>query len=410
MLTKRRYRSSRRVTTNFCFPTPCIMRRTSFFFGIAAFLSCLVAVGCAPKPTGVQFSDEELASERPKASYNRITAPKSLRVSKPPSILPIRDTQTCSTYCAHVMRNCMAEFAMYASSEDCIATCRDSSWAAGNKGSVASDSLACRLTWAKAAAQDNRRCVDAGVTSPACLQVRSTATQTVPAINSAGLCVMGLYDSTDQPAWNAGAHCRDVILANRVAPVVADLGWVLRLHDVAHGLPSADIMKDCRAIISVFYDGRMNDASRYAAWLGSHAKRGRKIVILNNFGAYQDASDGRWLSHDTVNSALRIIGVRYDGQWTGDARKLAVGQKNTAIFVTVPNVKTASHYYRFTPTREDVVVHYEVLRSDLNEGSSAVVMTSPAGGMAMTRYYESAQGQELLNIGKFLRLSLLATP
>jgi hypothetical protein len=217
---------------------------------------------------------------------------------------------------------------------------------------------------------------------------------------------MGLYDSTDQPHWNAGDHCRDVILRERIAPVIAELGWVLRLHDVSGGLPTSEAMADCRAIISVFYDGKMSGAANYANWLAQHAKQGRRLVILNNFGAYQESSNGSWVAHDVINTALRMVGVRYDGQWTGDVRLLSAGKLNPAMFTSIPNVKTAKHYYRFRITRDDVDVHFEVIRSDLNEGASAVVMSSPAGGLALTRYYETQEGTELLNLERFLRASL----
>ncbi len=371
--------------------------------------SCLltvVAVGCGHKRAEVKFSAEELASERPTREFKRVAPPNELLLRTSKSSLPIPEERTCTAYCAHVMRHCTGRNTVYASEVDCISACRDADWSAGQTGDASNDSLACRLTWAKASAQSFSRCVDAGPLSPACLQRPRTPVASVPPYDGSGLCVMGLYDSSDQPSWSAGAHCRDVILTSRLAPIIADMGFIMRLHDVTKGLPSPQMMVHCRAIVTSFYDGAMAGAEQYAEWLGMHAKAGRRVVILNNYGAYQESKTGAWVSHDVINSALRIIGVKYDGQWTDNDRLLKVGRTSPHMFRTIPKVKTAKHYFRFRRTRTDAAVHLEVVRTDINDGSSAVVVTSPSGGMALTRYYEDESGHELLDLARFIRLSL----
>lgn len=215
--------------------------------------------------------------------------------------------------------------------------------------------------------------------------------------------VLGLYDSTDES--NRGI---DVILRSRARRALAQLGLRLTTHDVAQGLPSAERMSRFRAVLTAFDDAQMLGAGEYARWLHAQLDAGRRIVVLNNFGAYQDAETQEWVGWDQINGVFKRLGVLYDAQWTGDPNVLQIIAQSAEMFRSSPRItpERAAHYYRFKPVAADLEPHLIVNRIDIAGGESAVVFTSPRGGMAMTRYYEDRNGREQVRLTRFLDKAL----
>ena len=362
---------------------------------------CLILTACAPA-----IRPARLVTSPPAPPVSALPPPPlpTEEEAKPPTEAP----PGCPQYCEGLAAVCGADPSVFRSADACLRDCRMAEWDAGEPGQQGGNTLACRFAWLEVARQDPTRCLDAGMLSPACNQVRDAA-PTMVAPYTGGNCVIGLYDSTDGLEWSAWKRSRDVILGKRVRAYLHRQGLELRLFDANLGLPQ-DIGA-CRAVITSFFDSTLVDARGYALWLAGILKSERKVIILNDYGAYQDSGTKEYLDHGLVNLPLRELGVLYDAQWTGDARKLKVTARDKALFPKVPSVKRAAHYFRFQPARKDLQMALEVTRKDLGDsGGSLVAFTSGAGGMALTRYYEDRDGNPVIRLEPFLARALGLSP
>lgn len=321
--------------------------------------------------------------------------------------LPARDATTCFEYCRLVTRACeYHESKLFGSNRQCMAQRRD--WDRGALGDRTGNTLSCRLAWAQQADGGHpEACWRAAPASAPC--VLGQVGEIPPPIDRQSPVVLGLYDSTDGRSWGAGRRARSVILGRRVTMALRKLGLRIEFHDVSKGLPPRASVERARAIVTSFYDPDMVGAREYVSWLRAQLEAGRRVAMLNDFGAWREKSDGTWLSDDAVNVVLQAIGLRYRGEWTNDGRVLTISQEHVdqEAFHRVPSPRQARHYYLFSATAPDARVHLGVMRKDLADSLSAVVMSSPRGGMALTRYYESKDGDEFLNLERFLSAALL---
>lgn len=66
------------------------------------------------------------------------------------------------------------------------------------------------------------------------------------------------------------------------------LGLVVDYRAIEDGLPSASEMAPYRGVITWFLGASIPDAQAYAVWLKAQIEAGKKVVILGDYGAYQD--------------------------------------------------------------------------------------------------------------------------
>jgi hypothetical protein len=215
--------------------------------------------------------------------------------------------------------------------------------------------------------------------------------------------ILGLYDSTD-----AGSNGRNRILNSRVQPAVRAMGLQLVIHDASSGLPSKKEMEGFRGIITAFNDGDMLEPKKYLTWLKLQLDEGRRLVVLNNFGAYRDRDTKKYVEPDTLNTVLRDLGVRYGARWTSNPSLIELVATNDAMLQKPAENAFSSleHYYHFAITDRTVRPHVLIRRNDITPSESAVVFTSDQGGMALERYYEDVKGRELINTRAFIEAAL----
>ncbi|MFT7624756.1 MAG: hypothetical protein ACI9WU_003946 [Myxococcota bacterium] len=210
--------------------------------------------------------------------------------------------------------------------------------------------------------------------------------------------VLGLYDATDPDD-----HNEQVILKQRVKDVVSRMGLPFEVRNVNDGLPGYDEMRPYRAIITAYSDPRMKNAPKYLAWLEAQLREGKHVVILNNFGAYQNSDDEKWMDQEAINRVMEPLGVQYRAEWTDDPRVLRVVGRDPTMFFRgrIPSPESAMHYYWFEEIGR-IDAHLVVDRNDGKGGRSAVVFTSARGGMALDRYLESADNVQQVKLERFL--------
>ncbi len=316
---------------------------------------------------------------------------------------------TCATYCALISAACKGPIAAYATEADCLSRCAQAPWQSTAMGPVP-EGLRCRHVEAQRARDGlPDACADAGFDSPRCTLGQKAPE--VPRRAGDAVTVLGLYDGTDAPDWGGGERCRKVILEQRVGAIATARGLRLVTHDISRGLPTAALLRETYAVVTCYFDGAMSGARGYVGWMAAVIDSGRPAIILNDFGAYQESKDGSWLDPAAVNLVLGRLGVNYRADWTGDPKLLKAGRAKKESFrqKRPPDPKSAKHYYRFDVIGSEVVVHFGVTRTDRPGTESAVVFTSPKGGMALTRYYETQDGAELIDLDVLLRAHLGAS-
>ncbi len=214
--------------------------------------------------------------------------------------------------------------------------------------------------------------------------------------------VLGLFDSTD-----TSKRHKAEILEKRVRGSLRAIKLGLDVRDVNEALPSETEMAQYRGIVTAFSDEGMPNPHIYLRWLHQQLLAGRRVVVLDNLGAYKDNQTEKWVEWSQINAVFHLLGVAYDAKWTDKVELLKIAEQNADIFKggKAPDPANTRHYYRFRPIG-DIDAHLVIDRTDLEQGQSAVVFTSERGGMALTRYYESDSGAEHLKLRPFLTKAL----
>ncbi len=213
--------------------------------------------------------------------------------------------------------------------------------------------------------------------------------------------IVGLYDSGD-----TGGEGQRAILPN-VAVALEKVGLSLVLHDIAQGLPGAEIMRDARGVVTAFKDIGMVNPAAYIGWAEQQLVAGKRFLILGNFGAYQNLETKVWTDYGELNRVFRRLGVAFGGNWTDQAAELEVVSSNPVV-VNGVDLAASAHYQWVRVTDPAVVPHLLVRRVGVGGSESALVFSSPTGGMVLEQYLTNAKGEFLIDLPKILHAGLLA--
>ncbi len=375
---------------------------------LIAILATAAAVGCGGASPDFEYPEylPPTTAPPPMPATPRAYRPPTKTVA-PAGVDTPSNEITCQEYCSKLESACdYHESGLSRPRARCLEDCRQ--WPAGTPGAKRGDTLACRMARVEEAKIGVRRaCWSAATASSVCRP--GPEIPRAPALAPAADTILGLYDSTDARSWDGGVRARRTILGGRVRSALRKLGLKIRLWDMNQGLPPRDVTARAAGIVTAFYDADLNGAAAYALWLRAQLEAGRRVVILNNYGAWREAGKD-YVDERLPNLVFEAIGVRYLAQWTSRGALLATAPDHVdpTMFTRVPNPAVARHYYLFRPLSSDVRVHLGVTRSDLEDSLSAVVMTSPRGGLAISRYYENRDGDQHLAITRFLERSLRA--
>ena len=80
----------------------------------------------------------------------------------------------------------------------------------------------------------------------------------------------------------------------------------------------------------------MKDPLVYLEFLGSMAASGRKLIVIDNLGAYQDAETGEYVNNHLLNMTLAKLGIIYMGDWTDDPSRLRIASKDSQSRAAFP--------------------------------------------------------------------------
>ncbi len=171
---------------------------------------------------------------------------------------------------------------------------------------------------------------------------------------------------------------------NRADIVLTALGVVVDYHAVEDGLPSDARMRRYRGIVTWNVTPAMTRAEAYGDWLIRQIRRGRRVVLLQDYGASIDKDEQTPAAN--VGAVFEALGI-------------AFGPLGLARFEKFPSVRVLDKamigFERMTEPEDIQYGHRYVSRDPRNRvylsftdpasGPIDLVVTTPAGGVAMER-------------------------
>ncbi len=159
----------------------------------------------------------------------------------------------------------------------------------------------------------------------------------------------------------------------------------------------------------------------YISFLSGMLDAGRRVAVINSFGAYGYREEGEniWLDAAYFNPVFKRIGFQFMGCGSANPKKISIARKSPAMVEkeAKQDISFSRHYQRFVPLadRGDVRSYLVLKLSDpknpcgqrLGDTYSSVVMTSDRGGFALEKYVVR-DGKLLLNTMLFLKRALFA--
>jgi len=196
---------------------------------------------------------------------------------------------------------------------------------------------------------------------------------------------------------------------------LTDMGLKIVYWDIDKGLPGESVTKYSRAVISWFRGPSMRDPGEYLNFLDRMVAKGKKIIVIDNFGAYQDRITGDYMQPLRLNSTLARLGIMYHGDWTQDPSLIKITFKDSAMveFQTKQRAGDSAFFYHFIPSDREMDIWLAINRTDKDYAPSPVIVTNRNGGFVLSRYIyrvENGKVNLMLNVEKFLKQALFPAP
>jgi hypothetical protein len=222
-----------------------------------------------------------------------------------------------------------------------------------------------------------------------------------------GKVILGLYKSSENQTEK-----ENMVLYHLSIPL-GKMGFTMKYWDIDRGLPDELMMKDVRAIASWFGSPGMQYPLDYLNFIDAAINSGRKLIVFDNFGAWETRSAAGNTEVETARANLTLskLGIWYLGDWTDDASLIQIADKDPDVMEPQASIdiKESSFYYRFLKVDESLDTYLSLKRKDRSYPPSPVVVTNRNGGYALSNYiYRSVNDKTefLIDIGKFLTAAL----
>jgi polysaccharide biosynthesis protein PelA len=165
------------------------------------------------------------------------------------------------------------------------------------------------------------------------------------------------------------------------------LGFYLRYHDIAQGVPPDDLVDQAHGIITWFGSDEMANPTQYLAWLEGKLQEGKKVIILGNLGAFVDSTTKSPVPNDQINAVFNALGLRWLGNWSDQPTQLTISFLSDEMMNFEADVASnLTDYEQFQSIGEQNQVYLTLNRTDLTDGKSDLVMTTPRGGFIFSHY------------------------
>jgi len=217
--------------------------------------------------------------------------------------------------------------------------------------------------------------------------------------------ILALYKSSE------GQSERENEIFFYLSRPLRQMGFTLRYWDIDRGIPDTRTLERTRAVISWYRGAAMDRPERYLDFLDQAMNRGIKVLVFDNFGAYQDRGTKQYMEPSRINPTLARLGIMYFGDWTQDTSVLRFERKDSAMVEHQgkQDLEASAFYYRFLAHDRNLKVYLSIRRSDRDYDPSPVIVTNRNGGFALSRYVyrmEAGKVVMMLNVEAFLREAL----
>lgn len=192
--------------------------------------------------------------------------------------------------------------------------------------------------------------------------------------------ILAFYNSDDLFSGQEQSN-----LAHKVAELPLNyLGAVLRLHDLAKGVPAEEEMEGVFGLLSFCTRPEMREAAAFCNWLTEQVKGGKRLVLLGEIPFLIDRETLQRTPLTTVNQLLQLIGLELTNSSTDDARQIEIGALDPEMmgFERPIYTKDIDKYIGINSLDKANRVYLTLKRRDRPKESSDAVVTTARGGYA----------------------------
>jgi len=192
--------------------------------------------------------------------------------------------------------------------------------------------------------------------------------------------VLGLYNSEEGKTLTFNP------LRAYIEMPLNHLGLKLEYHDLATGLPNANIMDRYRGVVIWLDEDRLTDARSYWRWIDAQLKTDRQIVMLTGAKPLKETRTGRRVPTYEINRVLKQMGLRQGTDQTDLALDIELRFRDANMVEFERGLETELiRFSEMTSTDPNNEVFLKLRMRSTQAISDAVVIT-PNGGLVMPGY------------------------
>jgi len=183
-----------------------------------------------------------------------------------------------------------------------------------------------------------------------------------------------------------GAEIKDPVdnyLASWAEMPLNHLGFILDFVDVSKRLPTDEEMKKYPVMISWFKDNQLKGARKYANWLTRQLNKGKKILIIDEFGFEVDEKNNL-LPEKLLNNFLKAFHISYDyTQNTNSPLIIEITKNVPAVTEFERQLKgDLRNFQAIRPLDSNATVYLQLKRRDTGTIGDAIFKHSRGGFIA----------------------------
>ena len=194
-----------------------------------------------------------------------------------------------------------------------------------------------------------------------------------------------------------------------------EMGLKVVYWDIDRGIPGESVTRFHRAVISWYRGPSMRNPQRYLEFLERMISQGKKVLVMDNLGAYQDRETEEYVRPLSLNTTLSKLGVMYHGDWTQDGSLIETSfvDSDMVEYQGRQDPGASAFFYHFLPSDRDLQTYLSIKRNDKDYAPSPVIVSNKNGGFALSRYIyrvENGAVKLLLNIPEYIKAVLFPEP
>lgn len=197
--------------------------------------------------------------------------------------------------------------------------------------------------------------------------------------------------------------------------ILEEMGLKVVYWDIDRGIPGESVTRYHRAVISWFRGPSMRNAEAYLGFLEDMISQGKKVLVMDNLGAYQDRQTEEYVRPLRLNTTLSKLGIMYHGDWTQDGSLIEPAYIDSDMVEDQgkQNPEESAFFYHFIPSDRDMRTYMSIRRKDKEYAPSPIIVSNKNGGFALSRYIYRVEGgvvKLLVDIPAYLRAVLFPEP